>query len=87
MRYNLSLQKAHDYYFNSKDIVKSFNTSLFYSDILKEREKQIEINNERRKQREKEEENWVIKDREKMLQAELKELEKKKLRKPNQKLR
>ena len=81
MRYNLSLQKAHDYYFNSKDIVKSFNTSLFYSDILKEREKQIEINNERRKQREKEEENWVIKDREKMLQAELKELEKKKLRK------
>ena len=81
MRYNLSLQKAHDYYFNSKDIVKSFNTSLFYSDILKEREKQIEINNERRKQREKEEENWVIKDREKMFQAELKELEKKKLRK------
>jgi len=81
MRYNLSLQKAHDYYFNSKDIVKSFNTSLFYSDILKEREKQIEINNERRKQREKEEENWVIKDREKMLQAEIKELEKKKLRK------
>ena len=81
MRYNLSLQKAHDYYFNSKDIVKSFNTSLFYSDILKEREKQIEINNERRKQREKEEENWLIKDREKMLQAELKELEKKKLRK------
>ena len=43
MRYNfLSLQKAHDYYFNSKDIVKTFNTSLFYSDILKERVKQKE---------------------------------------------
>ena len=30
MRYNLSLQRARDFYFNSKDVVKSFNTSLFY---------------------------------------------------------
>ena len=59
MRYNLSLQKAHEYYFNSKDIVKSFNTSMFYSDILKEREKQIEINKTRRKQAEKEEERII----------------------------
>ena len=81
MRYNLSLQKAHEYYFNSKDIVKSFNTSMFYSDILKEREKQIEINKTRRKQAEKEEERWVLKDKEKMIEYDLKELEKKKLRK------
>ena len=81
MRYNLSLQKARDYYFNSKDIVKTFNTSLFYSDILKEREKQIEINKTRRKQAEKEEERWVLKDKEKMIEYDLKELEKKKLRK------
>jgi hypothetical protein len=81
MRYNLSLQKAHEYYFNSKDIVKSFNTSMFYSDILKEREKQIEINKTRRKQAEKEEEKWVLKDKEKMIEYDLKELEKKKLRK------
>ena len=81
MRYNLSLQKAHEYYFNSKDIVKSFNTSMFYSDILKEREKQIEINKTRRKQAEKEEERWLLKDKEKMIEYDLKELEKKKLRK------
>ena len=81
MRYNLSLQKAHDYYFNSKDVVKSFNTSLFYSDVLKERERQIEINESRRKQKEKEEESWILKGKEQMIEAELKELEKKKLRK------
>ena len=44
MRYNLNMQKAKDYYFNNKDLVKSFNSSLFYSDILKERDKQIELN-------------------------------------------
>ena len=81
MRYNLSLQKARDYYFNSKDIVKTFNTSLFYSDILKEREKQIEINKSRKLQKEKEEENWVKIEKEQIREAELKELEKKKLRK------
>ena len=48
MRYNLTLQKAHDYYFNGKDIVKTFNTSLFLSDILQEREKQMEINRSKR---------------------------------------
>ena len=81
MRYNLSLQKAHEYYFNSKDIVKSFNTSLFYSDILKERDKQIEINKTKRLQDEKEKERWILKDKEKMIEYDLKELEKKKLRK------
>ena len=81
IRYNLSLQKAHDYYFNSKDVVKSFNTSLFYSDVLKERERQMEINETRRKQKEKEEENWILKEKEQMVEAEMKELERKKLRK------
>ena len=81
MRYNLTLQKAHDYYFNSKDIVKTFNTSMFLSDILYEREKQIEINKSRKLQKEKEEANWVLKGKQQMVEAELKELEKKKLRK------
>ena len=81
MRYNLTLQKAHDYYFNSKDIVKTFNTSMFLSDILHEREKQIEINKSRKLQKEKEEANWVLKGKQQMVEAELKELEKKKLRK------
>ena len=81
MRYNLSLQKARDYYFNSKDIVKTFNTSLFYSDILKEREKQIEINKSRKLQKEKEEENWLKKEKEQILEAELKEFEKKEIKK------
>ncbi len=81
MRYNLTLQKAHDYYFNSKDIVKTFNTSMFLSDILHEREKQIEINKSRKLQKEKEEANWVLKEKQQMVEAELKELEKKKLRK------
>jgi hypothetical protein len=62
-------------------VVKSFNTSLFYSDVLKERERQIEINESRRKQKEKEEESWILKGKEQMIEAELKELEKKKLRK------
>ena len=81
MRYNLSLQRARDFYFNSKDVVKSFNTSLFYSDVLKERERQIEINETLRKQKQKEEENWVLKGKEQMIEAELKEIERKKLRK------
>ena len=81
MRYNLSLQKAHDYYFNSKDIVKTFNTSLFYSDILKERERQMEINEAKRKRKQIEEENWVLKQKEQIKQAELQEIERKKLRK------
>ena len=73
MRYNLTLQKAHDYYFNSKDIVKTFNTSMFLSDILHEREKQIEINKSRKLQKEKEEANWVLKGKQQMVEAELKE--------------
>ena len=81
MRYNLSLQKAHNYYFNSKDMVKTFNTSLFLSDILKERERQIEINELKKKQRQKEEENWVLKEKEQIKQAELQEIERKKLQK------
>ena len=81
MRYNLTLQKAHDYYFNGKDIVKTFNTSLFLSDILQEREKQMEINRSKRLQKEKEEANWVLIGKQQMVEAEMKELEKKKLRK------
>ena len=81
MRYNLTLQKAHDYYFNGKDIVKTFNTSLFLSDILQEREKQMEINRAKKQQKEKEEANWILIGKQQMVEAEMKELEKKKLRK------
>ena len=81
MRYNLTLQKAHDYFFNGKDIVKTFNTSLFLSDILQEREKQMEINRAKKQQKEKEEANWVLIGKQQMVEAEMKELEKKKLRK------
>ena len=81
MRYNLTLQKAHDYYFNGKDIVKTFNTSLFLSDILQEREKQMEINRAKKQQKEKEEANWLLIGKQQMVEAEMKELEKKKLRK------
>ena len=80
MRYNLNLQKVKDYYFNSKDLVKSFNSSMFYSDTLKERDKQIELNKSIKLQKEKEEENWLQKEKEKMIQLEMKELENKKLR-------
>ena len=80
MRYNLNLSKAKEYYFNGKDLVKSFNTSLFYSDTLKEREKQIELNKSIKLQKEKEEDNWIKKEKEKMIEYDLKELEKKKLR-------
>ena len=81
MRYNLTLQKAHDYYFNGKDMVKTFNTSLFLSDILQEREKQMEINRAKKQQKEKEEANWILIGKQQMVEAEMKELEKKKLRK------
>ena len=81
MRYNLTLQKAHDYFFNGKDIVKTFNTSLFLSDILQEREKQMEINRAKKQQKEKEEANWILIGKQQMVEAEMKELEKKKLRK------
>ena len=80
MRYNLNMQKAKDYYFNNKDLVKSFNSSLFYSDILKERDKQIELNKSLKLKKEKEEENWIKKEKEKMLELEKKEIEKIKLR-------
>ena len=80
MRYNLNMQKAKEYYFKSKDLVKSFNSSLLYSDTLKEREKQIELNKSIKIQKEKEEENWLKKEKEKMLEYDMKELEKKKLR-------
>ena len=80
MRYNLNLQKVKDYYFNSKDLVKSFNSSMFYSDTLKERDKQIELNKSIKLQKEKEEENWLQKEKEKIIQLEIKELENKKLR-------
>ena len=79
MRYNLNMKKAKDYYFNSKDLVKSFNSSMLYSDTLKERDKQIELNKSIKLQKEKEEENWLKKEKEKMAQLEVKELEKKKL--------
>ena len=81
MRYNLTLQKSHDYYFNGKDMVKTFNTSLFLSDILQEREKQMEINRAKKQQKEKEEANWILIGKQQMVEAEMKELEKKKLRK------
>ena len=80
MRYNLNLSRAKDYYFNSKDLVKSFNSSMLYSDILKEREKQIELNKSIKLQKEKEEENWIKKEKEQMIEYDIKELEKKKLR-------
>ena len=80
MRYNLNMQKAKDYYFNNKDLVKSFNSSLFYSDILKERDKQIELNKSIKLKKEKEEENWIKKEKEKMVELEKKEIEKMKLR-------
>ena len=85
MRYNLNMRRAKEYYFNNQDLVKSFNSSLLYSDTLKEREKQIELNKSIKKQREKEEEDWLIKEKEKMIEYDLKELEKKKLKKINQK--
>ena len=80
MRYNLNLSKAREYFFNSKDLVKSFNSSMFYSDILKERDKQIELNKSIKMQKEKEEEYWIKKEKEKMIEYDLKQLEKKKLR-------
>ena len=80
MRYQLNMQKAKDYYFNNKDLVKSFNSSLLLSDTLKEREKQIELNKSIKKQKEKEEEEWLKKEKEKIIEYDLKELERKKLK-------
>ena len=80
MRYNLSLQKARDYLFNSKDLVKSFNSSMLYSDTLKERDKQIELNKSIKMRKEKDEQDWIKKEKEQMLAYDMKELEKKKLR-------
>ena len=80
MRYNLSLQKAREYLFNSKDLVKSFNSSMLYSDTLKEREKQIELNKSIKMRKEKVEQDWIKKEKEQMLAYDMKELEKKKLR-------
>jgi len=80
MRYNLNLSKVHDYYFKSKDLVKSFNSSMRYCDMLKEREKQIELNNSIKMQKKKEEEKWIELEKEKMKEEEKKEIEIKKLR-------
>ena len=80
MRYNLSLQKAREYLFNSKDLVKSFNSSMLYSDTLKERDKQIELNRSIKMRKEKDEQDWIKKEKEQMLAYDMKELEKKKLR-------
>ena len=80
MRYNLSMQKAREYLFNSKDLVKSFNSSMLYSDTLKERDKQIELNRSIKMRKEKDEQDWIKKEKEQMLAYDMKELEKKKLR-------
>ena len=80
MRYNLNLSRAKEYYFNNKDLVKSFNSSLKYSDALKERDKQIELNKSIKLQKEKEEQNWINKEKEKLIELDMKELERKKLR-------
>ena len=42
-RENMIIQKAKEHLFNEQDAVKSFNSKLLYSDMLKEREYQKEI--------------------------------------------
>ena len=77
MRYNLNLSKAKEYYFNNKDLIKSFNSSMKYSDALKERDKQIELNISIKLQKEKEEQKWINREKERLIEYDLKELEKK----------
>ena len=77
MRYNLNLSKAKEYYFNNKDLIKSFNSSMKYSDTLKERDKQIELNKSIKLQKEKEEQKWISREKERLIEHDLKELEKK----------
>ena len=72
MRYNLNLSRAKEYYFNNKDLVKSFNSSMKYCDVLKERDKQIELNKSIKLKKEKEEQKWIKQEKEKLIEYDIK---------------
>ena len=80
MQNDIIIQKARRQLFEEQDAVKSFNSKLLFVDTLKERDKQIELNRSIKMRKEKDEQDWIQKEKEQMLAYDMKELEKKKLR-------
>jgi len=73
----MAIERANKMLYDDNDRVKSFHSMLLMSDVLKEREAQIEVSRQRKKNDRRREKHWAIMQEEAIAEYDKKEAEKK----------
>merc|ERR1711959_310836 len=73
----MAIERANKMLYDDNDRVKAFHSNLLLSDVLKEREAQIEVSRQKKKNERRREKYWAEMQKDAMHEYDTKELEKK----------